>query len=64
MASQSRVIERFGDAVWACSAFGFQGRLGLPAVMLGEFGQLLPFEIEPRGVHGALDWVLGALEVA
>jgi hypothetical protein len=60
----AHVLDGFGDAVWPCSAYGYHQRLGQPALLLGEFGQLMPFEIQPVGVNDPFDWVLDRLGVA
>lgn len=61
--SHAHVLESFGDAVWPCSAYGYHGRLGQPAVLLGEFGQLMPYQIQPVGVNDPFDWALDRLGV-
>ena len=55
------VLNRFGDAVWATSSFGFDSTHGRPAVILGEFGQFLPYRIKPRNVHQPFEWALRQL---
>jgi hypothetical protein len=59
LARHGGVLERFGDAVWPCSAYGYHREQGVPAVLLGEFGQLIPFEVRPVGVAEPFDWALG-----
>jgi GTPase SAR1 family protein len=54
----SRHIERFGDAVFPTSVYGYHHGSMLPAVTLGEFGEVRPFGIEPRGVVVPFAWAL------
>ena len=64
LAAYEPLLASFGDAVWPCSAYGYHARLGQPALLLGEFGQLMPYEIQPVGVNDPFDWVLDQLGVA
>lgn len=50
------VVSRFGEAVWPTSSVGYDLRTGYPAVILGEFGQLLPYHVCPLNVHAPFDW--------
>jgi hypothetical protein len=45
-----RTLQRFEGHAWPTSAFGYDEVTGLPAVILGEMGQLLPYRIQPRNV--------------
>lgn len=64
LAPHAHVLESFGEAVWACSAYGYHAATGQPAVLLGEFGQLMPYQIAPQGVSEPFDWLLDRLGVA
>jgi len=64
LAAHEPLLAGFGDGVWPCSAFGYDARLGRPALVVGEFGQLLPRDIQPVGVNDPFDWVLDRLGVA
>lgn len=44
------ILSRFGSAVWPTSAFGYDDD-HRPACVLGEFGQVLPYQVEPRNVR-------------
>ncbi len=50
------VVGRFGTAIWPTSSFGFDNDTGYPAVVLGEFGQPLPYRIQPFKVHRPFEW--------
>ncbi len=52
------MIARFGDAVWPSSCFGYHEEQGSPAMILGEYGLVLPFGIRPRGVVEPIEWLL------
>ncbi len=58
------VLERFGGAAWPTSAYGYDPRTGLPAAILGEFGQLIPFRVNPKGVVAPIEWIFERLGVA
>lgn len=55
------VIERFGDAVWPASAYGFEPTTLRPALVLSEFGRVLPFSVNPRGVWEPFEWMFERL---
>ncbi len=55
-------LARFGAAVWPTSAMGYDTVCGTPALLLGDFGQLVPSAIRPRGVGAPLAWMLERLE--
>lgn len=57
------VISGFGEAVWPTSAYGYEAKFGFPAVVLGEFGQLLPYRINSKGVIEPFRWLLSQLGV-
>jgi hypothetical protein len=43
------MLEGFGDRVWPTSSFGY-GNEDRPAVILGEYCQLLPYDPHPTNV--------------
>jgi hypothetical protein len=49
------VLRFFGNRVWPTSAYGFD-RDGRPACLLGEFGQLMPYNIQPKNVAVPFRW--------
>jgi hypothetical protein len=49
------VLGRFGRQVWATSAYGYDED-GRPACLLGEFGQVMPYQVEPRNVAAPFAW--------
>jgi len=49
------LLERFGERVWATTAYGFDVD-GRPNCLLGEFGQILPYQIRPRNVWAPFGW--------
>jgi hypothetical protein len=55
---RSRFIERFGDAVFPTSVFGYHHGSKFPALTLGEFGEVRPFGISPRGVIAPFAWAI------
>lgn len=57
------LIARFGPAVWPTSSFGFDKDTGYPAVILGEFGQPLPYRIRPLNVHRPFEWAFEQMGV-
>lgn len=59
--AHQRTLQKFEGRAWPTSAFGYDEATGLPAVILGEMGQLLPFRIQPRNVAHPLAWVLNRL---
>jgi hypothetical protein len=58
--AHSGTLARFQDCAWPTSAFGY-GKSALPAVILGEMGQILPFQISPRNTAKPLAWMLRKL---
>jgi hypothetical protein len=58
------VLTRFGASIWPTSAYGYDPRTGLPAAILGEFGQLIPYRVSPKGVLSPLEWIFDRLGVA
>lgn len=54
-------IERFGDAVFPTSVYGYHRGSWAPALTLGEFGEIRPFGIRPKGVARPLLWALEQL---
>lgn len=60
-ATHHGTLRRFGGKAWPTSAFGYEESTGLPAVILGEMGQLLPFRINPRNVAQPLASLLRTL---
>lgn len=59
LAPHEALIGQFGPAVWPTSAFGYHD--GHPAVILGEFGELLPYQINPKGVLEPFKWMFQQL---
>ena len=59
--NHSRLLQYFHDSAWPTSAFGYAEPERLPAIILGEFGQSLPFRIQPRNVALPLAYLLGEL---
>lgn len=57
-------IERFGDAVFPTSVYGYHPRSMLPALTLGEFGEIRPFNIAPRGVVRPFAWALEQIDAS
>jgi hypothetical protein len=55
-------IGRF-KKVFPTSAYGYLDGGPRPAVILGEFGQVLPFMIRPKGVVEPFAWLLEALGI-
>ncbi|QXE85533.1 hypothetical protein KP003_14225 [Geomonas nitrogeniifigens] len=51
LAPHSQVISLFGTAVWPTSSWGYDNETWMPCAILGEFGQLIPFRINPKGVE-------------
>lgn len=56
-------IARFGEAVWPTSTYGYDAATGLPAEVLGEFGELIPCGIVPKGVGRPFEWLFSRLGV-
>ena len=56
------VVEKFGEAVWLTSSFGYNAVYG-PAFVLGEFGQLLPFNPRPINVCAPFKWALSRIGI-
>lgn len=59
-------IEKFGERVWPVSAFGYcqeDGASDWPAMIMGEFGNTIPFGIGPQNVAAPLHWILKELKV-
>lgn len=52
------LLEQFGSAVFPTTAYGYHFDTGLPALIIGEYGQLLPFGFRPRGVGEPLQNLL------
>lgn len=50
------MLQKFGEAVWPISNYGYDSNTGYPAVILGEFGQELPYRIKPCNVHRPFQW--------
>jgi len=61
-AAHSETLKRFRDAAWPTSSFGYDSVRALPAVIIGEMGQMLPFRINPRNVAKPLAWMLRQME--
>jgi hypothetical protein len=59
--SHQRTLSRFTQCAWVTSAFGYDSATNLPAVILGEMGQILPYRINPRNVTLPFVWLLGRL---
>lgn len=55
------LLSRFQEAVWPCSAYGYNQQTGHPAVILGEYGQVFPYRIKPIGVAEPFEYVLSKL---
>ncbi len=55
-------LRRFEGRAWPTSAFGYHRETGLPAMILGEMGQLLPYNIQPIGVADTLEWLLAEMD--
>jgi hypothetical protein len=49
------LLASFGRQVWATSAYGHAAD-GRPACLLGEFGQVMPYQVEPRNVAAPFAW--------
>jgi GTPase SAR1 family protein len=58
------VLSGFGDSIWPTSCFGYHEVTGYPAVILGEFGQPMPWQIHPRQVHRPFEWALREIAAA
>ena len=56
-----RYIERFGDAVFPTSVYGYHPESGFPAFTIGEFGELRPLGIRPCGVVKPFEWALSQI---
>ncbi|WP_413208288.1 hypothetical protein [Rhodospirillum sp. A1_3_36] len=64
--SHARVVGPFGDRAWPVSAFGYCRNLAapdFPAVILGEFGNTMPFGIDPRNVSVPLISIMRELGI-
>src|ERR1043166_8782323 len=46
----SRFLERFDEAVFPTSVYGYHPGSRAPALTLGEFGEVRPFGISPQGI--------------
>jgi hypothetical protein len=55
-------IERFGDAVFPTSVYGYHPESKFPAFTLGEFGELRPMNIRPREVTRPFAWALSQID--
>jgi hypothetical protein len=54
-ADHADLLEPFGAQVWPTSSYGYDAD-GRPACLLGEFGQLIPYQIRPRNVELPFRW--------
>jgi hypothetical protein len=54
----ARDIERFEDAVFPTSVYGYHRRSKAPAVTLGEFGEMRPSGVAPKGIVAPFGWAL------
>jgi len=64
LAGYEPLLASFGGSVWPSSAYGYAASTGLPACVIGEFGQLIPYRIQPRGVAAPFAHVLRGLGLA
>jgi hypothetical protein len=55
-----RILRRFGPNVWPLSAYGFNND-GQPCCVLDEFGNVLPYRIQPRNVSAPFNWAFKEL---
>jgi hypothetical protein len=53
-----KILDRFGEAVWPTSAFGYSLETGFPAIIIGEFGQMIPYWPNPKGVSKPFAWII------
>lgn len=51
----ARVLDRLAGPVWPTSVYGYN-QDDRPACLLDEFGELIPFGIQPRNVADVLGW--------
>jgi len=56
--SNRGLLESFHDKVWCISNIGFHGDTGFPSLLLGDFGQHIPFKINPINASKPLFWAL------
>lgn len=56
-----QAIDPFDGSVWLSSAVGYHDHSGEPAVLLGEFGDLIPWNVHPRGVVEPFEYLLTTL---
>ena len=61
--AHAELIERFGARVWPTSSCGYHRESGHPALILSEFGDPRPFEINPHRVADPLEWLLDEMGV-
>lgn len=52
---KSGLLEHFEERIWPVSCYGFQED-GTPSLSLGEFGQLIPYNIKPKNVLAPIIW--------
>lgn len=57
-----QLLERFEENVWACSSFGYHADTGMPAVTIGEFAELIPIQINPKGTDLPLNHLFERLK--
>jgi len=55
-----QLLEEFGEAVWPTSAYGYDAD-SRPNCLLGEFGQVIPFNVSPKNVAAPFQWFLKRL---
>jgi len=53
-----RLLESFHDKVWCISNIGYDPKTGFPSLLLGDFGQHIPYEINPINASKPLAWAL------
>ena len=53
-------MERFEHRVWPVSCYGYQDD-GTPSLTLGEFGQIMPYNIKPHKVLEPIKWAIETL---
>lgn len=52
------LLALFDNHIFLSSAVGYHEESGEPALLLGEFGQLIPFRVRPRNVVEPLDLLI------
>jgi hypothetical protein len=60
-ATHEATLRRFERVVWPTSSYGYEPETRLPALILGEMGQLLPYRIDPLNVAKPLAYLLRKL---